>query len=76
MGKLDVGQSNRRAPERLEASHRSTPAFDRPVILLNQVVKVLATPHLNILSTKGRRGMRDYQVIFSLKVPNIPVHSS
>jgi hypothetical protein len=49
MGKLDAGQRNRCTPERLETSHRGASAFDRPVILLNEVIEVLATPHLNIL---------------------------
>jgi hypothetical protein len=35
MGKLDAGQRNRYALERLEASHRSASAFDRSMILLN-----------------------------------------
>jgi hypothetical protein len=35
MCKLDTGQGNGRAPERLEASyHRGTSAFDRSMILL------------------------------------------
>jgi hypothetical protein len=38
-----------RSPERLEASHRGASAFDRSVILLNEIVEVLATPHLNVL---------------------------
>jgi hypothetical protein len=49
MGKLYAGQCNGCTPERLEACHRGTPAFDRPVILLNEIVEVLATPHLNVL---------------------------
>ena len=49
MGKLDPGQCNGRTPERLEASHRGAPAFDRSVILLNEIIEVLATPHLNVL---------------------------
>jgi hypothetical protein len=49
MGKLDSGQCNGRTPERLEASHRGASAFDRSMILLNEIVEVLATPHLNIL---------------------------
>jgi hypothetical protein len=49
MGKLDAGQCNRRAPERLEASHRGASAFDRSMVLLNQVIEILATPHLNEL---------------------------
>jgi len=49
MGKLDAGQRNGRTPEGLEASHRRASAFDRSMILLNQIVEVLATPHLNVL---------------------------
>ena len=49
MGKLDAGQSNGRTPKRLEASHRGATALDRAMILLNQIVEVLATPHLNEL---------------------------
>src|ERR1700736_6592663 len=49
MGKLDAGQGNGRTPERLEASHGGASAFDRSMILLNEIVKVLATPHLNVL---------------------------
>jgi hypothetical protein len=49
VGKLDAGQCNGRTPERLEACHRGAPAFDRPMILLNEIVEVLATPHLNVL---------------------------
>ena len=49
MGKLDTRQGNGRTPERLEASHRGTSAFDRSMILFDQIVEVLATPHLNEL---------------------------
>src|SRR6202521_4756717 len=50
MGKLDTGQGDGRTPERLEASpHRSASAFDRSMILLNEIVEVLVTSHLNIL---------------------------
>jgi hypothetical protein len=50
MGKLDTGQGNGRTPERLEASHnRGASAFDRSMILLNEIVEVLITSHLNIL---------------------------
>jgi hypothetical protein len=49
MGKLDAGQRNGRTPERLEASHRGASAFDRSMILLNEIVEVLATPHLNVI---------------------------
>jgi hypothetical protein len=49
MGKLDAGQGDGRTAERLEATHRGASTFDRPMILLNQIVEVLATPHLNEL---------------------------
>jgi hypothetical protein len=42
MGKLNAGQANGRTPERLEASRGGASAFDRSVILLNQIVEVLA----------------------------------
>jgi hypothetical protein len=51
MGELDAGQCNRRTPEGLEASHRGASTFDRPMILLDELVEVLATPHLNVLLT-------------------------
>jgi hypothetical protein len=45
MGKLDTGQGNGRTPERLEASsHRRASAFDRSMILLNEIVEVLIVP--------------------------------
>jgi hypothetical protein len=49
MGKLNAGQCNRCTAEGLEATHRSASAFDRSMILLNEVVEVLATPHVNVL---------------------------
>src|SRR3984957_8060574 len=50
VGKFDAGQGNGRTPERLEASHhRGASAFDRSMILLNEIVEVLVTSHLNIL---------------------------
>jgi hypothetical protein len=49
MGRLDASQCNSRTPEGLEASHRGASAFDRAMILLNKIVEVLATPHLNVL---------------------------
>jgi hypothetical protein len=49
MRKLDSGQCNGRGPERLEASHTGASAFYRAMILLNEVVEILATPHLNVL---------------------------
>jgi hypothetical protein len=48
MRKLDAGQGNGRTPERLEAAHGGASAFDRSMILLNEIAKVLATPHLNV----------------------------
>jgi hypothetical protein len=49
MSKLDADQCYRRTPEGLEAPHRGASAFDRSMILLNEIVEVLATPHLNVL---------------------------
>jgi hypothetical protein len=49
MAKLDSGQRNSRTAERLEASHRGASAFDRSMILLNEIVEVLVSPHLNEL---------------------------
>jgi hypothetical protein len=49
MGKLDAGQCNGRTPEGLEASHSGASAFDRSMILLNEIVEVLVSPHLNVL---------------------------
>src|SRR5271168_5230359 len=49
MGKFDAGQGNGRAPERLEASHhRGASAFNRSMILLNEIVEVLVTSHLDM----------------------------
>ncbi len=51
MGKFDAGQGNGRTPEGLEApsSHCSASAFDRSMILFNDVIEVLITSHLNVL---------------------------
>jgi hypothetical protein len=50
MGEFDAGQGNGRTPESLEASHhRGASAFDRSMILLNEIVEVLIASHLNIL---------------------------
>jgi hypothetical protein len=38
MGKLDAGQGNGRAPERLEATHGGAATFDRSMILLNEML--------------------------------------
>jgi len=55
MGKLDAGQCNCRTPERLETCHRGAPAFDHPMILLNEIVKVLATPYIDFGGERGTR---------------------
>jgi hypothetical protein len=50
MGQFDTGQGNGRTLERFEASHhRGASAFDRSMSLLNKIVEVLITSHLNIL---------------------------
>jgi hypothetical protein len=49
MGKLDAGQCDGRTPEGFEASHRCASTFDRSMILLDEIVEVLATPHPNVL---------------------------
>jgi hypothetical protein len=50
MGKLDSGQGNGRTPERLESPHhRGASAFDRSMILLDEIIEVLVASHLNIL---------------------------
>src|SRR5260221_9376297 len=50
MGKFDTGQGNGRTPEGLEASdHRGASAFNRSMILLNEIVEVLVTSRLDIL---------------------------
>jgi hypothetical protein len=50
MGKLDTGQGNGRTPERLKApNHRGAAAFDRSMILLDEIIEVRVTSHLNIL---------------------------
>ena len=42
---LDAAEDDACATERLESKHRSGDAFDRPVVLLNDVVEVLALPN-------------------------------
>jgi hypothetical protein len=49
MGKFDTSQCNGRTPEGLEASHGRASAFDRSMILLDQIVEVLATSRPNEL---------------------------
>ena len=57
MGKFDTGQGNGRAPERLEASHhRSASAFDRSMILLNEIVEywlVLTPTYFHFIETRN-----------------------
>jgi hypothetical protein len=48
MGKLDAGQRNRCTPKGLEASHGSASTFNRSMILLDEIIEVLATPHPNV----------------------------
>ena len=56
MGKLDTGQGNGRAPERLEAPHhRGTSAFDRSMILLDERYGVTPTRRMRYVTLrKGR----------------------
>ena len=42
---LDAGKDDAGATERLETQHRSDDALDRPVVLLDDVVEVLALPN-------------------------------
>lgn len=44
----DFGAGLARVGERLESLHRRTAALDRAVILLNDIVEVLAGPHLHV----------------------------
>ena len=48
MGKLNAGQCIGRGPEWLEASHTGASTFYRSMILLDKIVEVLASPHLNV----------------------------
>jgi hypothetical protein len=45
---VDSGNLDRSLGERLESFHRRTAALDRAVILLNDVVELLAGPHLYV----------------------------
>jgi hypothetical protein len=49
MRQLDARERYRYISERFEAQHRSAAAFDRAMILLNDVVQVGAAPDENIL---------------------------
>jgi hypothetical protein len=42
---LDAAKDDASATERLESEHRSDDAFDRPVVLLNDVLEILALPN-------------------------------
>ena len=49
MRQLDASERYRRIAERFEAQHGSAAAFDRAMILLNDVVQIGAVPDENIL---------------------------
>jgi hypothetical protein len=49
MSKLNSAQCERRALDGLQASHRGAAAFDRAMILSDEIVEILAAPHLNVL---------------------------
>jgi len=51
---LDPGQGHSRARERLETQHRSHPALDAPMILLDAVVEVSALADENPLRRAPR----------------------
>ncbi len=45
---LDSGNGNGRIVERLKAGHGGTAPFDRAMVLLNNIVKVFASPYLDV----------------------------
>jgi hypothetical protein len=45
---LDSGNRDSSVGERLDSLHRRTAALNRAVILLNDIVEVLAGPHLYV----------------------------
>src|SRR5882672_9103567 len=47
MRQLDSGKCDRSILERFEARHRRAPSLDRPVVLLDDVVEVLAGPNFH-----------------------------
>ena len=49
MDQFNPGQSDLCRTKTLESQHRTTLAFDAPVILFNDVVEVLALPDLDTL---------------------------
>src|ERR1019366_8670404 len=48
MCQLNSGNGDGRIRERFEPSHRRTAPLDRPMILLDDVVQILAAPHLDV----------------------------
>jgi hypothetical protein len=48
MSQLDSGKRDRRVVERFEARHGSAPSLDRPVVLLDDVVEVLAGSNFHV----------------------------
>jgi hypothetical protein len=48
MRQLDSRKRDRSILERLEAHHRCTPSLDRPMVLLDDVVEVLAGSHFHV----------------------------
>ena len=81
MGKFDAGQGNGSTPEGLKASyHRGAAAFNRSMILLNDIVEVLVTSHLNIvplriLPTQKPKGQMALQVAIERDLARPPRHT-
>jgi hypothetical protein len=48
MCQLDASNRHCGVVERFESLHGGTAAFDRAVILLNDIVEALAAPHLHV----------------------------
>ena len=51
MRQFDASNCDGRVRERFEPSHRRTASLDRPMILLNDVVEILASPHVQVPPT-------------------------
>jgi hypothetical protein len=49
MGEFNAGQRNGRVSKGLETHHGSASAFDRAMVLLNNIVEIAAAPHLHEL---------------------------
>jgi hypothetical protein len=49
MGEFNSGQRNGRISKGLKAHHGGASAFDRTMILLNDIVEIAAAPHLHVL---------------------------